>query len=60
LSYNPRDEAIKRSKETIKWSNQMNDLAAEFNCEFDGWGALVENKDSVDEKTLLLTIAAVP
>jgi hypothetical protein len=30
--------------------NQMNDLADEFECEFDRWGALIENKDSLNEK----------
>lgn len=40
-----------QSKEMLDWSNQMYDLAAEFNCEFDGWGALVENNDTVDNKS---------
>jgi regulator of RNase E activity RraB len=40
-----------QSKEMLDWSNQMYDLAAEFDCEFDGWGALVENNDTVDNKS---------
>lgn len=36
-------------KEMIDWSTLMYDLAAEFNCEFDGWGALLENKETVDK-----------
>ena len=40
-----------QSKEMLDWSNQMYDLAAEFDCEFDGWGALVENNDTVDNRS---------
>ena len=30
------------SCEMLSWPNHMDNLAAEFNCTFDGWGALVE------------------
>ena len=36
-------------KEMLAWSNQMYDLAAEFDCEFDGWGALIENEETTDK-----------
>jgi hypothetical protein len=29
----------------------MDDLATEFDCEFDGWGALAENADILVKKT---------
>jgi hypothetical protein len=39
-----------QTKEMLDWSSHMYELASEFNCEFDGWGALVENNDAVDKK----------
>ena len=35
-----------QSDEMLSWSNHMDDLAAEFNCQFDGWGALVGTGDT--------------
>jgi hypothetical protein len=32
-----------QSREMLSWSKRMDNLAAEFNCTFDGWGALVES-----------------
>lgn len=39
-----------QSNEMLSWSNHMDDLAAEFNCKFDGWGALVETGDISNKK----------
>jgi hypothetical protein len=39
-----------QSNEMLSWSNYMDDLAAEFNCKFDGWGALVESGDTSNKK----------
>ena len=33
----------------LAWSNQMYDLAAEFDCEFDGWGALIDKEETTDK-----------
>jgi 5-bromo-4-chloroindolyl phosphate hydrolysis protein len=30
-----------QTKDLLRWTNQMDDLAVEFDCIFDGWGALV-------------------
>ena len=35
-----------QSDEMLSWSHRMDELAAEFNCQFDGWGALVETGDT--------------
>ncbi|MGD1044034.1 MAG: hypothetical protein ABR936_01770 [Bacteroidota bacterium] len=32
------------------WTNQMDDFAAEFDCEFDGLGALIEKEEAADKK----------
>jgi hypothetical protein len=40
-----------QSNEMIIWSNQMHDLAVEFNCEFDEWDAQIENKEPVGKKS---------
>jgi hypothetical protein len=39
-----------QSNEMLVRINQMDDLATEFKCEFDGWDALLENKNLADKK----------
>ena len=33
----------------LHWTDQMDELAVEFNCIFDGWGALIQNEERVNK-----------